>query len=623
MTEAEAQHGIFNSADHASVNKTGMTLDGDFTFYGTSMGIYSNYHLTLKGDITGEGKRCGICVLNGRCDINGGNIKAFGTDSDSYGIRISGNVNISGSTQSVIAQASSHSGIMTHGGLNINNADDQNVQIIEPVGAVIKTCTENTYYKGVYEADGETAAERVIIKQFVKYDLRLGSTQVTTANQDDILHDGKASFDPDSCTLTLNNAVITDHYADREYTYAIYSELDANLTVRGSGTIGTSAIKSGIVNAEGYVTLDGDFTISSSEYGISAAKGVTFSGGSTVINGTVASVFGMITVSSHIARLEIKTDLNYAVGSLAGVEIAPEVTYVLPKNGTVSNNVIADENGNPATHVILEGNAAAYDLWLGKTQVTYANKGDILGDGKAEFDPATNTLTLNEPVITGVYESDEDDDSKLKIYSYLTEPLTVTGSYHMDDEGVYCGLLASSDLTLDGDFTFRGTHSGIQLPNDSVLNITGGSLLAEGTGFGFGIVWPEAINIGSNVTRVEFKGGSNALMADKIDMAPPLAILSPVGCYHKGTVFVYSDGYTPIEDLVIGQKKLILGDVNFDGVVDINDATYVQMAAAGLIEFDENQKAAADVNGDGVVDINDATYIQMFAAGIITSFEKS
>ena len=71
------------------------------------------------------------------------------------------------------------------------------------------------------------------------------------------------------------------------------------------------------------------------------------------------------------------------------------------------------------------------------------------------------------------------------------------------------------------------------------------------------------------------------------------------------------------------EGNLILGDVNCDGVIDVNDATYVQMAAAEIIELNELQKKAADVNGDDVVDINDATYIQMFAADIITSFAKA
>ena len=79
---------------------------------------------------------------------------------------------------------------------------------------------------------------------------------------------------------------------------------------------------------------------------------------------------------------------------------------------------------------------ASYDLWLGETQVTDANKNDILRDGgKAKFDPATNTLTLNEPTIPGVCERtfrfpDSSWTESSKICS-LDMVLTVKGSYHM------------------------------------------------------------------------------------------------------------------------------------------------------------------------------------------------
>lgn len=42
----------------------------------------------------------------------------------------------------------------------------------------------------------------------VKYNLWVGSTQVTSTNAGDILHDGKVRFDPDTATLTLDNANI-------------------------------------------------------------------------------------------------------------------------------------------------------------------------------------------------------------------------------------------------------------------------------------------------------------------------------------------------------------------------------------------------------------------------------
>lgn len=84
------------------------------------------------------------------------------------------------------------------------------------------------------------------------------------------------------------------------------------------------------------------------------------------------------------------------------------------------------------------------------------------------------------------------------------------------------------------------------------------------------------------------------------------------------------ESYTlPMRTLTIlfgGAPGYALGDVNRDGVVDINDATYVQMYAAELIALDAEQLVLGDVNRDGVVDINDATYIQMYAADLIASF---
>ena len=38
--------------------------------------------------------------------------------------------------------------------------------------------------------------------------------------------------------------------------------------------------------------------------------------------------------------------------------------------------------------------AASYDLWVGGVQVTDSNKANILGDGTAQYDPSTATLTL-------------------------------------------------------------------------------------------------------------------------------------------------------------------------------------------------------------------------------------
>ena len=62
-------------------------------------------------------------------------------------------------------------------------------------------------------------------------------------------------------------------------------------------------------------------------------------------------------------------------------------------------------------------------------------------------------------------------------------------------------------------------------------------------------------------------------------------------------------------------SDVLLGDVNQNGVVDITDATIVQLSIASLYVLSEAARINADVNKDGLVDIGDATFIQMKSAG--------
>lgn len=77
---------------------------------------------------------------------------------------------------------------------------------------------------------------------------------------------------------------------------------------------------------------------------------------------------------------------------------------------------------------------------------------------------------------------------------------------------------------------------------------------------------------------------------------------------------------------VTDAPKVIIGNVNNDEGLDVNDVTYFQMFLAGYINSDgsvmiETSKAEvfknADANGDGSLDVNDVTHIQMVIAGVI------
>ena len=76
------------------------------------------------------------------------------------------------------------------------------------------------------------------------YDLWVAGTQVKKTNQKDVLDDGTVSYDPNTHTLTLNNAYLTPD-GDANFTYCIDSELTDMLTITGTATLS---------NADGIIT---------------------------------------------------------------------------------------------------------------------------------------------------------------------------------------------------------------------------------------------------------------------------------------------------------------------------------------------------------------------------------
>ena len=73
-------------------------------------------------------------------------------------------------------------------------------------------------------------------------------------------------------------------------------------------------------------------------------------------------------------------------------------------------------------------------------------------------------------------------------------------------------------------------------------------------------------------------------------------------------------------NLSIKQPDYLLGDVNNDGVVNIQDATTLQRYFAEYTNIGTVNLAVADVNRDGKINIRDVTQIQRFVAGFITAF---
>ena len=89
-----------------------------------------------------------------------------------------------------------------------------------------------------------------------------------------------------------------------------------------------------------------------------------------------------------------------------------------------------------------------------------------------------------------------------------------------------------------------------------------------------------------------------------------------------GTYTVYfRPNYDGFEDwfngcimVIINKPEPLLGDVDMDGDVDIQDATLLQICLAEMTALNDDQFKLADVNQDGFVNVRDVTAIQRIVA---------
>ncbi len=104
------------------------------------------------------------------------------------------------------------------------------------------------------------------------------------------------------------------------------------------------------------------------------------------------------------------------------------------------------------------------------------------------------------------------------------------------------------------------------------------------------------------------------------ELEEPLVVTEPVGAILAFTTIMESDGNTIARMIEIKNPTRILGDVDFDGNIEIRDATWIQRHTASIdIPFTISKKTA-DVDGDGEITVMDATAIQYYLANMKTSY---
>ena len=525
--------------------------DGKLSVTGYAVGLFSYYFSQTGGSIYAEGKhKPGVLVGNG-------------SSPDLY---------IKGELESV-TWSEDRSAIQSYrSSIRINS----NYYIKEPADASIVNDGNGQI---IVNSNQTNAGHVIITKKPTPYDLWIAGTQVTSANAGDltvidgvdVADGGKASYDAETNTLTLENATLGGAgYPDWRHNNSVITIAEREpgikqLTVAFSGDNkiecefdGTSGYNyyNGICGVYTDFIFDGDddatLTISgrltmpaTPENGALCCGSITLNGGTVLCqapeeecaNPYDTNPYGVgmnnsdgVTLTVNGGKLISKAFRplvpNFDSSKLAGnTVLRGSVNYdgtELESYNFNSQNSYRYVEATPAVPV------TSYLLWVGDVQVTSDNLtidssdcADVVS-GSATYDPDTRTLALDGFVYSGAGSSSYPNTAINYLETGRTLTLDLTGENRVtlngargnEQFGIYCDT--DSELIIQGGGSlyskviypdFPGTYAYTYGIYGGKVTINGGTVTAEG------FEAPNSFGIRGGVSGVEVNGGSLTAIA--------------------------------------------------------------------------------------------------------------
>ena len=356
------------------------------------------------------------------------------------------------------------------------------------------------------------------------YDLYVGGVQLTSEKLEVEGGGGSATYDPDKNTLTLNNYSYTGEGSSTagsgqmqaNFYAALYyggtDELKVVLTGTNAITRTTNESSYGYgIYSQGLLTFSGTGTLTvNGGEGISHSTGIYVKNGLTVQSGTVNasggtardnsigvwSEGGNVTVTGGLldARGGAATysrAFSFATGNTLSIDpsegLLAEAKYgsdVTSLTRVVSTDKI---DVTDYLHPVVQLTAREIPLWVGGQQITADQLTVSGGDGgTATYDPAENTLTLNN------YSSIGEGHNNAAIYYDGTDTLNVVlmGESTVQgpdrESGSSYGIYAGGSLSFSGSGTLTATGGGSTSGSSygvftyGSVTVKGGTLTATG-----------------------------------------------------------------------------------------------------------------------------------------------
>ena len=486
------------SVDGLKVNIVG-TNNLSTTKY-SSINVEKTTTFQGSGTLKVKGKSYGICFGNNNLDIIIRDCKMY----------IEGERGIDGfivNTNLTIINANIEINSLREAITRIDNLSLLRCAITEPAGAIFDASQRCLVVGGAYVSKLVIAPEKPVFK--------VAGVEVTDANSGNLTTiagvEGKASYDPETQTLTLDNATITTNAVA-----GIANESATGLQVKlvGNNTITSASAAGMVIGRQTRIVGDGKLKVTSTGASAILMQGAPLSieDCSVVAEGKYGIYADKGDVKEVLTVRTASVEAQGASGSIAGLSNLLLVRCIIsqPQGAAYDKALkgVAKDGGLVTDRVVID--IEKYGLLIGGIDVTSANY-DAIDQlpgvtGSLHYDPAKKILKM-------AYVNIPTDDDKVAVHNQSVDGLKIemTGDNTMSG-GTGCILERPTTITGSGNMTITGTKGcGVALKN-TMLTIKGVEVRVSGATEGISGDKSAGCGLAVNDAHVEAEGSQGSVV---------------------------------------------------------------------------------------------------------------
>ena len=389
----------------------------------------------------------------------------------------------------------------------IDNLSLQRCAITEPAGAIFDASQRCLVVGGAYVSKLVIAPEKPVFK--------VAGVEVTDANSGNLTTiagvEGKASYDPETLTLTLDNATITTNAVA-----GIANESATGLQVKlvGNNTITSASAAGMVIGRQTRIVGDGKLKVTSTGASAILMQGAPLSieDCSVVAEGKYGIYADKGDVKEVLTVRTASVEAQGASGSIAGLSnlLLDRCIINQPQGAAYDKALkgVAKDGGLVTDRVVID--IEKYGLLIGGFDVTSANYDAIDKlpgvTGSLSYDPAKKILRM-------AYVNIPTDDDKVAVHNQSVDGLKIemTGNNTMSG-GTGCILERPTTITGSGNMTITGTKGcGVALKN-TMLTIKSVEVRVSGATEGISGDKSADCGLAVNDAHVEAEGSQGSVV---------------------------------------------------------------------------------------------------------------